>query len=160
MRHLTLNDRRAVSWAQVAREVGGTGDGCAAGRRLSPSTIARIRTGTVADADGVLQMLRWLGRSLESLLRGRSVEPNKGERLPDVARGKVLRFDTAKLYAAIDSRKAARCLTWNQVADETGVSVAMLTQLAKGGRTGFPLVIRLVMWLNRRVSEFTRLSDT
>ena len=39
-------------------------------RLVSSSTVARLRTGHIAEADGVLQMLRWLGRAPESFVQG------------------------------------------------------------------------------------------
>jgi hypothetical protein len=39
------------------------------------------------------------------------------------------------------------------------VGPASLTQLANGGRTSFPHVMRMVGWLERKAAEFTHASD-
>jgi hypothetical protein len=80
-------------------------------------------------------------------------------RLPDAPPDKVLRFDTRKMYAAVDARRAARNLTWAQVAKETSCSVSGLTRLSWGGRTVFPAVMRILRWLGEPASRFTGVSD-
>ena len=70
----------------------------------------------------------------------------------------VLRFDTRKLYEALDAERKTRGLTWPQVAAEAGVPASHMRGLSNGGRTGFPGVMRLTRWLRRPASEFVRLS--
>ena len=50
---------RSLSWAQVAAEVG-----------VSPSTLTRTKLGGRMEVDGMLAMVRWLGRSVESFTYG------------------------------------------------------------------------------------------
>lgn len=114
----------------------------------------------MAEGDGVLQMLRWLCRTPESFIASYSGSERNGERLPDVRPGQVLRFDTKKIYAALDAQRSKRKLTWAQVARETGVGVLSLTHLSKGGRTGFPQVMRIAGWLGLPAARFTRASDS
>ena len=49
---------RAMSWRQVASEIG-----------VSASTLTRTRQGGRMEVDGMLAMVRWLGRSAESFTR-------------------------------------------------------------------------------------------
>lgn len=109
-----------------------------------------------AEGDGVLHMLLWLGRSPESFVPGYEERGGVSAPLPKVRADEVLRFDTRKLYAALDARRVERGLTWAQVGKEIGLSAASLTYLAKGTRTGFPQVMRLTRWLGRPAAEFTR----
>ena len=148
---------RGLTWAGAVREIGRASE--RAGRRLSLSTVKGVGTRTVAEGDGVLQMLRWLNRAPESFMLGGPRVDEAVALLPHVPPDKVLRFDTRKMYAALDARRAERDLTWLQVAKETGSSVQGLTRLSKGGRTVFPAVIRIVGWLGEPASRFTRVSD-
>ncbi len=119
----------------------------------------RLRTKNVAEGDGILQMLRWLGRSPESFIAGREISQKFDARLPDAPPNKILRFDTRKLHAALNARRIERNLTWAQVAKEARVSASTLRYLSKGPRTWFPAVTRIVGWLQRPVAEFTRTAD-
>ncbi len=49
---------RGMSWQEVAREIG-----------VSASTLTRTRRGGRMEADGMLAMVRWLGRTAESFTR-------------------------------------------------------------------------------------------
>ncbi|MBZ5633196.1 MAG: hypothetical protein LAO55_08705 [Acidobacteriia bacterium] len=50
---------RGMSWRQVALEVG-----------VSVSTLTRTKQGGRLEVDGMLAMVRWLGRTVESFTRG------------------------------------------------------------------------------------------
>jgi hypothetical protein len=50
---------RGMSWREVAQEIGG----------ISPSTLTRTKLGGRMEADGMLAMVRWLGRTAESFTR-------------------------------------------------------------------------------------------
>jgi hypothetical protein len=105
----------------------------------------------------VLQVLRWLGRSPESFLAGRSAPPIAAEALPDVGAQRILRFDTKAIHAALDDERRARGLAWRQVAAELpGFKEGMLTNLATGPAIGFPRVMRITQWLGRPAAEFVR----
>ena len=146
---------RGYSWTRATREMAQHGKR----HPLSPSTVKGMRTRAVAEADGVLAMLRWLGRSPESFLQGHETSERSG-RLPDIPSGKVLRFDTTKIYAALDARRLERKMTWAQVAEGVGLGVSSLTRLAKGGRTAFPGVMRIMRWLGEPSARFMRASDS
>jgi hypothetical protein len=149
---------RGLSWSQVASEINGPPKGNSR-RRLSASTVTGTRTRTVAEADGVLQMLRWLNRTPESFVPGLPESEENSARLPDVPSHQILRFDTRKLHAALDAQRLEKNVTWAQLAREVGLGVSSLTYLSNGGRTGFPQVMRMVRWLGRPAAHFTRASD-
>lgn len=144
---------RGLSWAQVAREINRPNERERYGR-LSVSTITGLCTRTVAEADGVLQMLRWLDRAPESFLPDYAADAAYA--LPRAKPSQVLRFDTRSLHAALDAKRAARRITWRTVAEEIGVTAANLAHLAKGGRTSFPSVMRITRWLEQPAARFTR----
>jgi hypothetical protein len=143
-----LRRARHLSWQQAAREIGGS---------ISPPTVRGMRGRRVVEGDGVLQMLRWLGRTPESFVPGHD-GPNTP--LPEVPPGRILRFDTVAIYSALDAQRGARGLAWSEVAREIGgCGAASLTRLSKGGRTGFPDVMRVARWLGRPVAAFTRIAE-
>ena len=49
---------RGLTWTHVGRELG-----------ISPSTLTRTRRGGRMEVDGMLAMVRWLGRTVESFTR-------------------------------------------------------------------------------------------
>jgi transcriptional regulator with XRE-family HTH domain len=66
------------------------------------------------------------------------------------------RLDSAALYAALDQRRAARGLTWADLAVETGVSVATIKRTERGGRMEVDGMLALVDWLGVPVDTFVR----
>jgi hypothetical protein len=153
--------RRGLSWAALTREVNRQFERPGVARRMSSSTITGVGRRDVAEGDGVLQMLRWLGRSPESFVRGLDDTTRNGaaEGLPIAPPDKVLRWDATALHAAIDRERRARSMTWTQVAGEIGCGASSLSGLAKGGRVHLPAVMRVVQWLNRPAADFVRVSD-
>lgn len=159
--HAALDAQRrglGLTWAAAVREVSRASERPGR-RRLSLSTMKGVGTRTVAEGDGVLQRLRWLNRAPESFMSGDAQVDEASARLPEVPPNKVLRFDTRKMYAAVDARRAERNMTWEQVAEATGCSVSGLTRLSKGGRSVLPAVMRIMRWLGASASRFTRVSD-
>ena len=146
---------RGLSWSGVASEMSGTKG--RQGRALSASTIKAIGSRPVAEADGVLQMLRWLKRQAESFIPGYRAPESAPS--PEVPAGKIPRFDTRSLFIALDSQRVDRRMTWQQVAIETRWPVSGLKRLSQGGRTAFPAVMRLAAWLNQPAANFIRLAD-
>ena len=159
--YAALDERRSargISWQQVTREINARFDGMPL-RPVSASTLRTLREHAGVEGDGVLQMLLWLNRTPESFVRP-VPQPRGNAALPDVGPGKILRFDTRSLHAALDAQRVDRGMTWQQVADQIGgISPASLTRLAKGGRTTFPQVMRMTGWLGRPAADFTRASD-
>ena len=148
---------RGLTWAQAAREIGRVGR--LAARRVATSTITGLSTKRVAEADGVLQMLRWLGRAPESFVPDDWSAELTSANLPEADAREVLRFDTRTLYEALDTRRVTLALTWQQMASMTGVPAAHMRGLAKGGRTAFPDVMRLTAWLKQPAAHFVRASS-
>jgi len=122
--------------------------------------VTGTRFRRVAEGDGVLQMLLWLDRTPESFVPGHQAAGGATEALVKPSAQGVLRFDTRRLHAALDAQRTERELTWAQVAREVGLAASSLTHLSKGGRTGFPDVMRMVKWLGRPASSFTRVCDS
>lgn len=150
---------RGISWAEAAREMNGPSAPLHRSRHaLSASTVKSIGTRSVAEGDGVLQMVRWLGRTPESFVPGHAESESRRPRVPQVPTGYIVRFDTKKIHAALEVRRIERGMTWTQLAKEIGVGASSLTHLAKGGRTAFPQIMRILRWLDATVAEFTRAS--
>lgn len=134
-----------LSWAELARVIG-----------VSASTVRGMRNGRNAEGDGVLAVLRWLGRTPESFMTGNA---NNQCALPEVAGGGVLRFDARRIYGALDGRRREQGLTWNGLAVEIGAeSAASLTGLRRGGRVRFPAIMRVFAWLNEPAARFVSIA--
>jgi len=147
---------RGMTWAAAARDISAAGP-VPARRPVASSTITSLRTKALAEADGVLQMLGWLGRAPESFVPG--LPPAlAASTLPTVDARAVLRFDTRKLYEALAVARDACGFTWSETAAATGVPASHMRGLASGGRTAFPLVMRLTRWLQEPASRFVRQS--
>ncbi len=154
----TQRRSRGMSWLQVVREISGRSRRVPA-RTISPSTLSGMRRRRAVEGDGVLQMLRWLRRTPESFVQGYNDAATEGAALSEAGDKGVLRFDTRAMYLALDAQRIDRGMTWKQVADEIGgLNPASLTRLSKGGRTGFPQVMRIVRWLGHPAASFTRIS--
>lgn len=149
---------RGLTWAEATRQIYGL-PGRPAGHRLSVSTVRATRIRRNSEGDGILSMLRWLNRSPESFVAGYQPSDDAHTRLPDVPSGKIMRFDTKKIYAALDTLRAKRGLNWSEVGREVGTSPSILAHLANGGRTGFPGVMRILRWLNQSCASFVRFAD-
>jgi hypothetical protein len=122
---------------------------------MSASTVTATRICPISEADGVLQMLRWLRRSPESFMRPAPPGADRPEYLlPSPPPGSVLRFDTRKLHAALDDYRAAHGLTWTALGRQLGMAPTSLTRLSQGGRTAFPTVTHLTHMLNRPAAAF------
>ena len=146
---------RGLTWTQTARALSPTSRDPAV-PSISASTLTGMRNRGAVEGDGVLQMLRWLGRAPESFMPGATATASLPPSRPD----QILRFDTTAIYAALEKRRVERGLTWKQVADQLqGFSVASLKRLSEGGRTAFPHVARIALWLDVPVASFTRAVD-
>jgi hypothetical protein len=147
---------RGLTWAQAVREINTPFDGSTS-RPIAASTITSTRTKPRAEGDGVLQMIRWLGRSPESFIPGFLAAEAPAFMLPAAAPNQVIRLHTKRLYAALNAQRGARNMTWQQVSREIpDATVSTLTHLARGGRSGFPHVMRMARWLGQPLSTFTR----
>jgi hypothetical protein len=146
-----------MSWTAVAREIGRFHT---EGHPIVTSTITGLKNKAAAEGDGILQMLLWLHRTPESFVPGFEEADAERFRLREPEREQVLRWDTKALHSALNAQRHARGMTWKEAAQEIGgFTPGMLTHLAKGGRTGFPGVMRIVRWLGQPAAAFTRASD-
>lgn len=145
--HTALDAHRealGMSWAEVGTALG-----------VSAGTLRALGTRRRAEGDGVLRMVAWLGRTPESFVPGRR-PGSDGAPLPAAAR--ALRFDARALYAALETARAARRLTWREVTAASGAgSAGALTRLQFGGRVMFPEVMRVLAWLGVPAARFVRL---
>lgn len=64
------------------------------------------------------------------------------------------RLDTEALYAALDAQRAARKLSWRQLAKEVGVSPSTMTRIANGQRPDVDAFAALVRWLGQSADMF------
>src|SRR5262245_58941968 len=144
--HAALDARRAalgLTWAALGAELG-----------VSAATLRGLGTRRAAEGDGVLRALAWLERSPENFVPGHPAGSPDAQ-LPTPAG--ALRFDGRALYAAVEVKRAARGLSWPDVAAASGVgSVAALTRLQAGGRVTFPEVMRTLAWLGAPAAQFVR----
>jgi hypothetical protein len=147
---------RGLSWTAVAKEVSRFRTTL---RPVAASTITGLRQKAVGEGDGILQMLIWLDRSPESFVPDIEDGASARYRLPKPTKGRILRWNTRALFMALDTERRERRMTWAQVAREIGgFTPGMLTNLSKGGRIGFPRVMRLVRWLGRPAAAFTHMA--
>jgi len=157
--HDALDERRRarrLTWAAATREIN---RGVVTRHQIARSTIAGLKTKSVAEGDGVLQMLLWLGRTPESVVPGFADAGAERFQLPMPAEHEVLRWDLPKLYTALDAERQARGKSWAVVAREIGgVTPGVLTGLARASRVGFPGVMRIIAWLGRPAAAFTRIA--
>jgi hypothetical protein len=147
---------REMSWVGVSREINRF---VTVARPIATSTITGLKTKKLGEGDGILQMLLWLRRTPESFVPGFPEADAERFRLRQLRRGQILRWDTKALHAALNAQRQARGMTWSEVAQEIGwFTPGMLTNLAKGGRTGFPPVMRIVRWLGQPAATYTRVA--
>ncbi|MFN0054643.1 MAG: hypothetical protein ACKV0T_20925 [Planctomycetales bacterium] len=144
--------RRGLTWSGVAKEI------AERFAKVSASTIQGIGKSPRVEGDGVLQILLWLGRAPESFV------PDYGGALVSLRpadSGKVLRWDTASIFSALDQKRTAGNMSWKEVANAIGgITPQQLKGLAKGGRTTLPEVMNVAVWLGVPASQLTRASDT
>lgn len=147
---------RKMSWAAVAREVNHL---CTFMRPIAASTIVGLKQKPAGEGDGILQMLLWLRRTPESLVPGAEDPRSDIFCRPQLTTGQILRWDTRALFNALNAERQRRGMTWAAVAAEVpGYTPNMLTTMSKGGRTGFPHVMRLLRWLGQPAAAFTRVA--
>ncbi len=66
------------------------------------------------------------------------------------------RFDGEGFYAALDSQRQARRLTWKKVAAEAGVAASTLTRMGQGKKPDVDGLAALVSWSGLDVGDFVR----
>ena len=65
-------------------------------------------------------------------------------------------FDTPAFYKALDAQRAARNLTWKQVAAESNVAASTLTRMAQGRRPDVDGLAALCAWSGVKADDFVR----
>jgi hypothetical protein len=94
---------------------------------------------------------------LQGFSAGNTAPPQASEILPEPGAGRVLRFDTRAMHAALDAQRLQRSMTWKQVAGELpGFTESTLTNLATGPLIGFPRVMMITQWRGRPAASFVR----
>ena len=69
------------------------------------------------------------------------------------------RFDAEGFYAALDSERQTRRLTWKQVATEANVAASTLTRMGQGKRPDVDGLAALASWSGIDVGLFYRPAD-
>jgi len=65
-------------------------------------------------------------------------------------------FDTEAFYAALDSQREAKHMTWKDVAAKTGISASTLTRMAQGKSPDAKGLAALFVWSGFTADEFMR----
>ena len=152
--------RRQLSWAAATRQINRQDQGCVWKHPIAVSSVSKIgqNKSGMAEGDGVLQMLLWLKRSPESFVLPKIKAADSAMyALPTPVGNQILRWDTAALHAALDRKRIEMGVSWSDVASAIGADCTAggLMRLSNGGRTCFPRVMRLVLWIGRPAAEFT-----
>jgi len=69
--------------------------------------------------------------------------------------GKV-EFDVESFYAALDSQRQSKKLTWKQVAEQSGISASTLTRMAQGRRPDVDSLAALLAWSGLKAELFVQ----
>lgn len=69
-------------------------------------------------------------------------------------------FDTPAFYAALDSQRIAKRLTWKDVAAEAGVSASTLTRMSQGRRPDIDGLACLLAWSGLDANDFIKKTRT
>lgn len=68
-------------------------------------------------------------------------------------------FDASAFFSALDAQRAARRLTWKDVAAQSGVSASTLTRMAQGRRPDVDSLAALVAWSGLKADDYIRESE-
>jgi hypothetical protein len=155
---------RGLTWSGVAREIWEMSAELNAGRHDHPISPATL-TGTAKRGDVSCQhalfMLRWLGRSPESFLRGAS-SVAAGD-LPAAGPDRRLRWhlhstprrQSPGLYEAMNDRRRSEGLTWFELARRLRCSPNQLLGLRSARfAISMTLAMRITQWLERPAADF------
>lgn len=141
---------RGLSWAALTREL----NAVFAHRRDIPPISASTLTGMTMKGglagNWVVHTLMWLGRTPEEFAPG---HPVPGSPLPRLRQGSLPRWNGEALLAALDARRVERALTWAEAAREIGGYTAGTLRSVRRG-VMFPMVMRLLAWLERPAADF------
>ena len=104
------------------------------------------------EADGVLEMVTWLGLAFRDFTLGSAaLDP------PATAARRGWRFDTQAFYEALDHKRISNEMTWQEVAAQVPrMTPAMLRRLGKmKGRMSVDQVVALASWLGKPPENLT-----
>jgi transcriptional regulator with XRE-family HTH domain len=68
-------------------------------------------------------------------------------------------FDAQGFWAALDSQRQSRRMTWKQVAREAGISASTLTRIAQGKRPDVDSLAALLAWSGLKADQFVIADD-
>lgn len=68
----------------------------------------------------------------------------------------MIRFDSNKLYNALDKKHLERGITWKQLSNEIGVSESTIKRTKLGGRMEVDGMLAMVCWLGVPAETFTK----
>lgn len=147
--------RRNLTWAELTDEINTPFRGTPS-IPISTSTLRGMSAKRSVTSGVVLQILRWLDRTPESFLAGQAPEATESAKLPG-GPGRILRFDTRAMHAALDSMRQERGLSWREMATQLpGFTDGMLRNLASGPLIGFPRVMLIPQFLGTPAATFVR----
>lgn len=69
-------------------------------------------------------------------------------------------FDVTSFYAALDSQRQSKQMTWKKVAKESGVSASTLTRIAQGRRPDVDSFAALLKWSGLKAELFIQGGST
>jgi hypothetical protein len=158
--YLALDARRVelgLTWTGVADQLWALSSDLNDRRRdhpISPSTLTGMAARPRTSCQHALFMLRWLGRTPESFLRGPGEDDGRFA-LPRAGPDRRLRWALKLLYATMDEKRREDGLTWPELAALLGCSPSQLTGLRTAKfATGMDTAMRIVQWLGRPAADF------
>ena len=160
--YAALNEKRTglgISWQGVANQLWELSSDLNERRNdhpISPATLTKMSKNPRTSCQHALFMLRWLGRTPESFLKGADGASND-ERfaLPAAGPDRRPRWALKLLYAAMDEKRRQDGLTWPALAAILGCTSNQLTGLRTAKfATGMDLAMRIVQWLGRPAADF------
>jgi len=121
---------------------------------ISPATLTKMAKNPRTSCQHALFMLRWLGRTPESFLKGANGDEERCA-LPVAGPDRRLRWSLKLLYASMDERRRQEGLSWPALAAILGCSPNQLTGLRTAKfATGMDLAMRIVQWIGRPAADF------
>jgi hypothetical protein len=158
--YAALNEKRTalgLSWQRVAEQM--WEQSAALNERrldhpISPSTLTNVSRSQRTSCQHALFMLRWLGRTPESFLRG-AAGTDERFNLPAADQDHRLRWALKLLYVALDEKRRQDGLSWISLAAVLGCSPSQLTGLRTAKyATTTDLAMRITQWLGRPAADF------
>lgn len=121
---------------------------------ISPSMLRGMGDRGDSSCQHALFMLRWLGESPETFLRGGGTVATFAP-LPQCPPDRRLRWDLGRTYAALDAARRDHSLTWPELARELDCTPSQLTGIRTARfAIGMGLAMRIVQWLRRPAADF------